>query len=76
MFNAKKFGMRLSYHRRHLVKISLSEAGKILGCSGDAISRIERGEKPDIDTFAKICIWGRWSANDFFAENPADLDDF
>ena len=76
MFNAKKFGMHVASHRRGL-GLRLRGAATELGVSAATLSRIERGEKPDIDTFVKICLWARWSkkCDFFFAENPADLAD-
>lgn len=60
MFNAKKFGMHVASHRRGL-GLSLRYAAKILGISAATLSRVERAEKPDIDTFVKICQWAKWS---------------
>lgn len=77
MFNTKKFGMYLASHRRKL-GLNLRDTATLLGVSAATISRVERSEKPDIDTFVKICQWAGWSKNVdfFFVENPADLDDF
>lgn len=77
MFNSKKFGMHVAYHRRGL-GLSLRDAAEKLGFSAATMSRVERGEKPEIDTFVKICQWAGWSKNCdlFFIENPSDLDDF
>jgi len=77
MFNANKFGMHLAHVRRGK-RMSLREAAKQVGVSAASLSRIERGEKPDIDTFVKICQWAGWTkkCDFFFAENPADLDAF
>lgn len=69
--------MHVAAHRRGL-GLRLRAAGDELVVSAATLSRVERGEKPDIDTFVKICIWARWSkkCDFFFAENPAELDDF
>lgn len=77
MFNVKRFGMHVASHRRGL-GLSLRDAAKILGISAATLSRVERAEKPDIDTFVKICQWAEWSkkCDFFFVTNPADLDDF
>ena len=77
MFDAKKFGMHLAYHRRGMA-LSLRQASEQLGISAATISRIERGSPPDIDNFAKICIWAKWckKCDFFFVENSADLDSF
>lgn len=77
MFNVKRFGMHVASHRRGL-GLSLRDAAKILGISAATLSRVERAEKPDIDTFVKICQWAEWSkkCDFFFVTNPVDLDDF
>ena len=69
--------MHLASHRRGL-GLSLRDTAHLLGVSAATISRVERAEKPDIDTFVKICQWAGWSkkVDFFFVENPADLDDF
>ena len=77
MFNSKKFGMHVSSHRRGL-GLSLRDAAKELGFSAATLSRIERAEKPDIDTFVRVCQWAGWAkkCDYFFVTDPADLDDF
>lgn len=77
MFNAKRFGMHVASHRRGF-GLSLRDAAKELGFSAATLSRVERGEKPEIDTFVKICQWAGWTkkCDFFFVENAADLDDF
>ena len=69
--------MHLAAHRRGL-GLRLRAAAKEIGISAATLSRIERGEKPDIDNFVKICIWAEWSkkCDFFFIENPADEDEF
>lgn len=75
MFDGAKFGMHLAFHRRGL-GLSLRDAAKELGVSAATLSRVERGEKPDIDNFVKICLWAGWAwkCDFFFVKNPADLD--
>lgn len=77
MFNSKKFGMYVASHRRSL-GLSLRDAAKLLGVSAATLSRIERAEKPEIDTFVKICKWAHWSkkVDFFFVDNKSDIDDF
>lgn len=78
MFNVKKFGMHVASYRRGL-GFSLRDAAKILGISAATLSRVERAEKPDIDTFVKICQWAGWAkkCDFFFVTNPAaDIDNF
>lgn len=69
MFDSKKFGMHVAYHRRGMA-LSLRAAAKQLGFSYSTLSRLERGEKPDIDTFVKLCQWAGWAKKcDFFFVN-------
>ena len=56
VFDAIKFAQDISFCRR-LKKESLRETGIQIGVSAATLSRIERGEKPDIDTFMRILRW-------------------
>ena len=56
VFDSVKFAKEISFCRR-LKKESLRETGAQIGVSAATLSRIERGEKPDIDTFMRICKW-------------------
>lgn len=57
VFNAELFAKEVGFYRRHK-KESLRFAAKQIGVSASTLSRIECGEKPDIDTFFRICKWG------------------
>lgn len=59
MFDAPKFGMHLAYLRRFR-RLSVRTLADTIGVSAASISRIERGNKPDIDSFSKIVLWAGW----------------
>jgi len=40
-------------------------AEEIGGVSASTLSRIEQGNMPDLETFARLCAWLRVSADDF-----------
>lgn len=40
-------------------------ADEIKGVSASTLSRLEQGNMPDLETFARLCAWLRVSANDF-----------
>ena len=40
-------------------------AEEIGGVSASTLSRLEQGNMPDLETFARLCAWLRVSANDF-----------
>ena len=56
VFDSEKFAKEIAYCRR-LKNESLRETGLQIGVSAATLSRIERGDKPDIDTFMRICKW-------------------
>ena len=61
-FDTELFGMKTAHYRR-VNKISLRDAAKEIGISAASLSRIERGRRPDIDSFVKIVMWAGWIKN-------------
>lgn len=62
IFNSEKFSedVRMKmykewYHQKR--RIGLREFGEQIGISAATLSRIERGNVPDVETFFKICKW-------------------
>lgn len=51
---------------RLLVPSGLRGAAKAAKVSAPTLSRIERGGKPDIDTFAKLCGWMNENPTKYF----------
>ena len=56
VFDSDKFAKQVSFSRIAKGE-SLRETGAQIGVSAATLSRIERGAKPDIDTFMRICKW-------------------
>ena len=48
--------------------IGLREFAKQIGISTSTLSRIERGNKPDLDTVILICKWLKMDINKFIKE--------
>jgi hypothetical protein len=61
-------GDTLKYRREH-DNISLREASKLCGVSHATLSRVERGEDPDMKSFARLCRWLALSPSMFLSEN-------
>ncbi len=61
----KMFGEMLKQDRR----IGLREFAKEIGISAPTLSRIERGNIPDIETYFSICFWMKRSTNQFYNSN-------
>ena len=55
--------------KREHVSIGVREAAKLAGVSHVTISRIERGEDPDIPNFAKVCTWLGLSSSMFLSKS-------
>jgi len=55
-FNSKSFGKHIN-KRRNYYNQSMDELSKELGISKATISRVERGNKPDIDTAIILSHW-------------------
>ena len=52
--NIADLGKRIVEHRRPM---GVREAAKTIGIGSATLSRIENGQVPDLETFAKICKW-------------------
>lgn len=68
MFDNKQFAFDLIYKRRIELDVSMDDACIEIGISKPTLSRIERGKKPDIDTFAKVCKWLKEDPNKYLNE--------
>jgi transcriptional regulator with XRE-family HTH domain len=55
--------------------LSMRDLAKLTDISASTISRIERGEKPDIDTFGQLCEWMRYDPGKFFYVDPERMPD-
>lgn len=56
VFNAEQFAKDIAFRRRKL-RQSLRTAAEQIGISHATLSRIECGEKPDVDTLFRLCKW-------------------
>lgn len=61
-------GSTVSARREHL-SLGLREAARVSGVSHATLSRVEKGEEPDINTFAKLCSWLQLSPTLFLNDN-------
>ncbi len=61
-------GETLKARREHL-SLGLREAAKLAGVSHATLSRVERGEDPDIPNFAKLCQWLGLAPTMFLSES-------
>ena len=63
MFNAKAFGESVNQCRREEMEcvcgkpLGIRDAAHDIGISSATLSRVERGNAPSIEVFAKICKW-------------------
>lgn len=64
VFNVKKFSSTLALFTGETPLRTLAK--EIGGVSASTLSRIGRGEKPDIETFGRICRWLRVPEGSFF----------
>lgn len=56
-FDSKTFARQLRQKRLIDLDIKLDEVVKLTGVSKPTLSRIERGYKPDLVTYANLCDW-------------------
>jgi transcriptional regulator with XRE-family HTH domain len=63
-FNSKKFSSTLAMFASGRPLREMSR--EIGGVSASTLSRISRGERPDIETFGRICRWLRVPEGVFF----------
>lgn len=68
-FDAGYFGWRVQ-QRRVDFRLSLRELAIELGISAATLSRIERGKKPDLESFGQLCAWMNEDASRFFVVDP------
>ncbi|MGA8763036.1 MAG: helix-turn-helix transcriptional regulator [Candidatus Sulfotelmatobacter sp.] len=66
--NIKKFADAV-YYKYCEDRITVREAGIILGISPATFSRAINGKMPDLETFAKCCRWMECKMDDFFTDN-------
>ena len=64
-FNAKKFGEKV-YMKACAQRLTVRQAGDIIGISTATFSRIQNGKPPDIETFGKACKWLNMPMESFF----------
>lgn len=63
--NWQAFGNAVYAHRQAVGFPSLRDLGDQLGVSAPTLSRVERGERCDVETFAALCRWMRADANEW-----------
>jgi len=67
---------RLANERREEMGVGVRVAAKEIGISHATLSRIERGNVPDIETFSKLCDWLKLDPSDFlghYSKLPSGL---
>lgn len=67
MFNRQLFSASLDTHITSN-KLSLRDAAKQCGVSASTLSRLLRGETPDMDSFGLLCDWMCTRPGVFFVE--------
>lgn len=67
MFNIERFARELVVHRQGL-GLSYRDAAEEIGTTAGTLCRIEKGGKPCVDVFVRICFWAGWQqrAHTFF----------
>lgn len=68
-FDAGYFGWRVQ-QRRVDFRLSLRELADQVGISAATLSRIERGNMPDLLSFGQLCAWMNEDASRFFVADP------
>lgn len=68
MFDPVSFGAAVKAYRDQLEgdkrkTLSTRAASKLIGISYATLSRVERGNPPSVEVFAKICHWMRADAS-------------
>ena len=61
-------GETIKARREHL-GLGLREAARDAGVSHATLSRVERGEDPDIPNFAKLCRWLQLAPTMFLSDS-------
>ena len=69
MFDSLNFKKDLRTKRLIHNNLSMDQASKEIGISKATLSRIENGKFPDIETFAKVCLWLGSNPNKYFEFN-------
>lgn len=71
-FDAGYFGWRVQ-QRRDDFRLSLRDLANELNISAATLSRIERGNKPDLESYGQLCAWMNEDAMRFFVVDPEAL---
>jgi transcriptional regulator with XRE-family HTH domain len=66
LFDINKLALHLFDKRRIFKNLSLRDAANQIGVSYATLSRVENKKIPDIETFAKICVWLDKPVQDYF----------
>lgn len=66
-FDARFFGVAVNL-KREMETLSLRDLAEKTGISASTLSRIENGEKPDIDTAITLIEWLNLSMDRFITE--------
>lgn len=74
-FDAGHFGWSVQNHRVAL-RISLRELAEEVGISAATLSRIERGNSPDLLSFGQLCAWMKEDPNRFFVADPERISEW
>lgn len=66
IFNIEKLRKDLITKRLIEGKLTLRQAAEKVGVSSATLNRIENSRLPDVETFAKCCIWLETDAKSYF----------
>lgn len=75
-FNIQKLKSDLSQKRVNEKKASMDDVSTEIGISKATISRVEKGNEPDINSFAKIVTWLGTTPNRYFSTNESIVEDY
>lgn len=65
-YNAKSLRAAVITKRQIELDINMEKAAEQIGISKATLSRIEKGNIPDIETLTKLCLWLNKEPNTFF----------
>lgn len=68
-FDSGYFGWRVQ-QRRVDFRMTLRDLAAEVHISAATLSRIERGSKPDLESFGQLCAWMNEDAYRFFVVDP------
>lgn len=60
---------RMVKGRREWANLTMRQAGQQIGISTATVHRVEHGESPDIESFARLCAWLHIQPQEFLDEN-------